>query len=52
VVFNTGGVHYLELNDVTGKKIESMECTDKQYELQGSTLAVGMYFIKIFDAEI
>ncbi len=51
IVFNTDGTHYLELDDVTGRKIESMECTGKQYELQRKNLAAGVYFIKAFDAE-
>jgi uncharacterized repeat protein (TIGR01451 family) len=51
IVFNNDGTHYLELDDVTGRKIESMECTGKQYELQRNNLAAGVYFIKAFDVE-
>ncbi len=51
IVFNTGGVHYLELDDVAGRKIESIECSGKQYGLQRNNLAAGVYFIKAFDAE-
>ena len=51
IVFNTGGLHYLEVDDVTGRKLESMECSGKQYELSRKNLADGVYFIKAFDAE-
>jgi uncharacterized repeat protein (TIGR01451 family) len=51
IVFNTDGTHYLELDDVTGRKVESIECTGRQYELQRNNLAAGVYFIKAFDAE-
>jgi uncharacterized repeat protein (TIGR01451 family) len=51
IVFNTDGTHFLELDDVTGRKIESMVCTGRQYELQRNNLAAGVYFIKAFNAE-
>jgi uncharacterized repeat protein (TIGR03803 family) len=51
IVFNTDGLHYLEVDDVTGRKLESMECTGKQYEFSRKNLADGVYFIKAFDAE-
>jgi uncharacterized repeat protein (TIGR01451 family) len=51
IVFNTDGTHYIELDDVTGRKIETMECSGRQYELQRNNLAAGVYFIKAFDTE-
>ncbi|HXP52862.1 MAG TPA: T9SS type A sorting domain-containing protein, partial [Bacteroidia bacterium] len=51
IVFNTDGKHYLELDDITGRKIETLECTGRQYELQRNNLASGVYFIKAFDAD-
>ncbi|HTA81351.1 MAG TPA: PKD domain-containing protein [Bacteroidia bacterium] len=51
VVFNTDGKHYIEVNDVTGRTIEKIECTGKQYELSGNNLAKGVYFIKAFNAD-
>jgi len=50
VVFNTDGQHYLGIYDAVGRKIESVQCTGKQYELQRGDLAAGIYFIKAFDA--
>lgn len=50
VVFNTEGNHYLELYDVTGRNIESIQCTGRQYELQRGNLASGIYFLKSFNA--
>ncbi len=49
IVFNTDGTHYLELDDVTGRKIESIECTGKQYELNRNGLAQGIYFIRAYN---
>jgi uncharacterized repeat protein (TIGR01451 family) len=51
IVFNTDGLHSLEVDDVTGRKLESIQCTGKQYELSRKNLADGVYFIKAFDAE-
>ncbi|HSY75427.1 MAG TPA: T9SS type A sorting domain-containing protein, partial [Bacteroidia bacterium] len=49
VVFNIAGKHYLELDDVTGRKIETIECMGRQYELQRNNLVSGIYFIKAYD---
>ncbi|HSY75348.1 MAG TPA: choice-of-anchor tandem repeat GloVer-containing protein [Bacteroidia bacterium] len=51
VVFNTSGKHYLEVDDITGRKMESIECNGTQYELNRNGLAAGVYFIKAFDQE-
>ena len=49
IVFNTIGKHYIEVDDITGRKIESMECGGKQYELNRNGLAQGIYFIRAYD---
>lgn len=49
IVFNTSGKHYIELDDITGRKIENMECTGLQYQLQRNGLSSGIYFIKAYD---
>ncbi|HSY75647.1 MAG TPA: PKD domain-containing protein, partial [Bacteroidia bacterium] len=51
IVFNEDGKHYIEIGDVTGRKLESIECTGRQYELSRNGLAAGVYFIKAFDQE-
>jgi len=51
VVFNTDGKHYLEIDDMTGRVIENIECTGKQYELQRNNLAAGVYFIKAYNVD-
>jgi uncharacterized repeat protein (TIGR01451 family) len=51
VVFNTDGRHVIEIHDVTGRKVETIECIGKQYELQRNSLASGLYFIKAFDGD-
>lgn len=51
IVFNIDGLHYLEVDDVTGRKLENIECNGKQYELNRKNLADGIYFIKAYDAE-
>jgi uncharacterized repeat protein (TIGR01451 family) len=50
IVFNTDGKHYLEVDDITGRKLESIECTGKQYQLSRNGLAPGVYFIRSYDA--
>jgi uncharacterized repeat protein (TIGR03803 family) len=49
ITFSEGGKHYIELYDVAGRKLNSMECTGKQYQLSRNGLAAGVYFIKAFD---
>jgi len=52
LVFGSGGKHYLEVNDVTGRNIESMECNGRQYELSSNGLAKGIYFIRAYDEDM
>jgi hypothetical protein len=49
LVFNTDGKHYLELEDVAGRIIETIECTGKQYVLVRNGLVSGIYFIKAYN---
>lgn len=49
IAVNTEGMHYIELDDITGRKIESLEFIGKQYKLSAQGLAKGMYFIRVFD---
>ena len=49
IVFNTNGKHYLEVDDITGRRIEAIECYGREYELSCNGLAPGLYFIRSFD---
>jgi len=49
IVFNSNGAHYLDLYDITGRKLEHIECTGSQYELKRNDIAAGVYFIKAYD---
>jgi uncharacterized repeat protein (TIGR01451 family) len=51
IIFNTDNKHYLEVDDITGRKIETFECSCKEYTLQRNNLAPGIYIIKAFDQE-
>lgn len=50
IVFNNPAKHYLEVDDVTGRKLQWIECSGKEYQLQKGSLAPGIYFIRMFDA--
>jgi len=52
VLFSESGTHYLELDDITGRKLRTVESTDKQYELNRDGIAQGMYLLKIFDRQM
>lgn len=49
VIFNTLGKHYLEIDDVTGRRLKIINCTGKQYKLNSEGLDKGIYFLKAFD---
>ena len=51
VVVNDDGKHYLELFDLAGRKLQSIEYTGKQYDLSAEGLAKGMYFIRVSDKD-
>ena len=48
---NTTGLHYLELDDITGRKLTRMEFNGRQMELNTTGLAQGIYFVKICDSQ-
>jgi hypothetical protein len=50
IVFSSGGKYYIEVDDVTGRKLENMECFGKQYVLSRNGLAAGVYFLRVYDA--
>ncbi len=52
VSFNEAGDHYLELDDITGRKLRTMESTDTQYAIDRDGLAQGVYLLKVFDGEM
>jgi uncharacterized repeat protein (TIGR03803 family) len=45
VIFSSVEKHYLELDDVTGKKIQSIECNGTSYRVNCEGLSPGVYFI-------
>ncbi|HXP48304.1 MAG TPA: T9SS type A sorting domain-containing protein, partial [Bacteroidia bacterium] len=49
IEFSTSNKHYLEVDDITGRKVEVIECAGFHYELQRNNLASGVYFIKAWD---
>ncbi|HXP51287.1 MAG TPA: SBBP repeat-containing protein [Bacteroidia bacterium] len=51
IVFNSIGEHYLELDDIAGRKIETIECSGAQYELHRNNFASGIYFIRVSDSD-
>jgi len=51
VMLNGSGEHYLELLDVTGKTMQSIEFTGNTYTLSAEGLAKGLYFIRVLDSE-
>ncbi len=51
ILLNSEGKHYLELNDITGRKLKQIEFTGIQYELSAQDLAKGLYFVRVFDKD-
>ncbi|HTA28475.1 MAG TPA: T9SS type A sorting domain-containing protein [Bacteroidia bacterium] len=51
LLVNSTGQHYLELDDVTGRKLKQVEFTGNTYTLSAEGLAKGMYFIRVFNGE-
>ncbi len=42
---------YLELDDITGRRISSIEFTGNTYTLSAEGLAKGMYFVRVYDKD-
>jgi hypothetical protein len=49
IVVNSDYKHYLELDDITGRKLKWFEFTGNKCELFSMGLAPGMYFVRVFD---
>ena len=47
--FSKPGKHYMDILDVTGKVLFSMECGGAQYEFSRGSLATGIYFVRVLD---
>ncbi len=51
ISFTESGIHYLEIFDMAGRKINSTECNGIQYQLNCKGFATGVYFIRVYDKE-
>jgi uncharacterized repeat protein (TIGR03803 family) len=51
VQFSANGIHYIEVDDITGRELKWIECNGAQYRLNRNELADGIYLLKAFDAE-
>ena len=51
ILLNDDDKHYLEVDDLTGRKLRYIEFTGTQYELSAQDLAKGLYFVRVFDRE-
>lgn len=49
IALNNEGTYYLEVDDVTGRKLRYIEFAGIQYQLSAEGLAKGIYFIRAFD---
>ncbi|HTA26586.1 MAG TPA: T9SS type A sorting domain-containing protein [Bacteroidia bacterium] len=45
--FGEGGIHTIELYDVTGRKLSRSTCTETEFKFSCSELSAGIYFIKV-----
>lgn len=49
IAVNSEGKHNLEIDDITGRKLQWIAFIGKQYELSSLGLTPGMYFVRVFD---
>jgi len=49
--FGAIGKHYLDVLDITGKQLFTVECKGMQYELSKGALANGVYFVRVRDEQ-
>ncbi len=49
VVFDKNGRHYIEMDDVTGKKVKWIATDDMQCHISRDDLPAGAYFLRFFD---
>ena len=47
ISFEEGGIHKVELDDVTGRKVLGFTCPAKEYSFSCNGLSAGLYFIKV-----
>jgi uncharacterized repeat protein (TIGR03803 family) len=50
VLFGEDGKHYIEIDDMLGKKLRWLSTTSKQYTIERANMAAGMYMLKFYDA--
>lgn len=49
VLFGEEGKHFIEIDDMQGKKLRWISTADKQYTITRNGLASGMYLLKFYD---
>jgi len=52
ILFNEAGTHYLELYDITGRKLDELQCSGKECQFSRNGLAQGVYLLKAFNAQM
>ncbi|MGB9153537.1 MAG: PKD domain-containing protein, partial [Alphaproteobacteria bacterium] len=52
IQFSEAGKHYMQLYDITGRQLRTMESDETQYTLQRNNLAQGIYILKVFDGQM
>jgi len=52
VSFGEDSKHYLELDDITGRKLRTIECNTAQYSINRDGLAQGIYLLKVYDGQM
>jgi hypothetical protein len=50
--YSISNTHYIELDDLTGRKLRWIEFTGTQYQLKAQDLAKGIYFIRAYDSDM
>jgi hypothetical protein len=51
IALNTVAKYFVQLDDITGRKLDEIEFTGNQYKLSAEGLAKGLYFLRVFDNE-
>jgi uncharacterized repeat protein (TIGR03803 family) len=52
VVFASTGKHYVEVDNVLGEKLETIESIGKQCQISRNGNPPGVYFVKVYDANM
>ncbi|HTA83008.1 MAG TPA: T9SS type A sorting domain-containing protein [Bacteroidia bacterium] len=50
ITFDDNSKHYLELIDITGRKLKQMEVTENKFDLQRQDLSNGIYIVNIYSS--